>query len=64
MTWGQGRGFRQRRRRKCIRFPAAFPAALDLQQPWQRFNTEHELTTKGIEKFVADYRATLYQAAS
>jgi len=37
---------------------------LDLQQPWQRFNTEHELTTKGIEKFVADYRATLYQAAS
>ena len=37
---------------------------LDLQQPWQRFNTEHELTTKGIKKFVADYRATLNQAAS
>ena len=37
---------------------------LDLGQPWQAFNVEHELTTKGIEKFTADYRATLYQQAS
>jgi transaldolase len=34
---------------------------LDLNQPWQSFNLEHELTRKGIEKFAADYRATLYQ---
>jgi transaldolase len=32
---------------------------LDLEQPWERFNIEHELTTKGIQKFVTDYRATL-----
>jgi transaldolase len=32
---------------------------LDLGKPWQSFNMEHELTRKGIEKFVADYRATL-----
>jgi transaldolase len=37
---------------------------LDLAQPWQRFNIEHELTTKGVEKFAADYRATLYPKAS
>ena len=36
----------------------------DLEQPWQRFNIEHELTTKGVEKFAADYRATLYPKAS
>jgi len=34
---------------------------LDLAQSWQNFDVEHELTRKGIEKFVADYRATLYQ---
>lgn len=32
---------------------------LDLEQPWEKFNIDHELTRKGIEKFVADYRATL-----
>jgi transaldolase len=32
---------------------------LDLKLPWQSFNIVHELTTKGIQKFVADYRATL-----
>jgi transaldolase len=32
---------------------------LDLQQPWETFDIKHELTRKGIEKFVADYRATL-----
>jgi transaldolase len=33
--------------------------SLDLNQPWEKFDIEHELTRKGIEKFVADYRATL-----
>jgi len=37
---------------------------IDLDQPWQRFNVEHELTTKGVEKFAADYHATLYPKAS
>ena len=33
--------------------------ALDLKQPWQSFDIAHELTTAGIQKFVADYRSTL-----
>lgn len=37
---------------------------VDLNQPWQAFNLEHELTRKGIEKFATDYRATLYQNAA
>ncbi|HKR82763.1 MAG TPA: transaldolase family protein [Terriglobales bacterium] len=37
---------------------------IDLNQPWRSFNIEHELTRKGIEKFVADYRATLYQTVA
>lgn len=32
---------------------------LDLDQPWEHFNIKHELTTKGIQKFVSDYRSTL-----
>ena len=32
---------------------------LDLAQPWESFNIGHELTTRGLEKFVADYRKTL-----
>jgi transaldolase len=36
---------------------------LDLNLPWQSFNIAHELTTKGIQKFVADYRATLKRSA-
>src|SRR5215831_16926836 len=32
---------------------------LDLHLPWQGFDITHELTTKGIQKFVADYRSTL-----
>lgn len=36
---------------------------LDLSQPWERFDIRHELTTKGIEKFVADYRSTIRQAS-
>ncbi len=36
---------------------------LDLNQPWQSFDIAHELTTKGIQKFVADYRSTLRRTA-
>jgi transaldolase len=36
---------------------------LDLNRPWQSFDITHELTTKGIQKFVADYRATLKRSA-
>lgn len=32
---------------------------LDLSRSWDRFDIRHELTTKGIEKFVADYQSTL-----
>lgn len=37
---------------------------MDLNRRWQEFNLEHELTRKGIEKFAADYRATLYEKAA
>ena len=36
---------------------------LDLNQPWETFDIRHELTRKGIEKFAADYRATLARTA-
>ena len=36
---------------------------LDLTQPWEKFNIDHELTTKGLEKFAADYRRTLAKSA-
>jgi transaldolase len=36
---------------------------LDLSLPWQSFDITHELTTKGIQKFVADYRSTLKRSA-
>ncbi len=36
---------------------------LDLSRPWESFDIRHELTTKGIQKFVADYRSTLEQAS-
>src|SRR5262249_6484383 len=32
---------------------------LNLEQAWEAFNIEHELTRKGIQKFVSDYRSTL-----
>lgn len=32
---------------------------LDLNQPWEKFNIKHDLTTKGIQKFVADYKSTI-----
>lgn len=33
---------------------------LDLDKSWESYDLNHELTVKGIEKFVADYKATLY----
>jgi transaldolase len=36
---------------------------LDLEQAWESFDIQHELTRKGIEKFAADYRATLSRTA-
>jgi transaldolase len=36
---------------------------LDLKRPWQSFDIAHELTTAGIQKFVADYRSTLRHSA-
>jgi transaldolase len=36
---------------------------LDLEQSWESFDIQHELTRKGIEKFAADYRATLSRSA-
>lgn len=35
---------------------------IDLNAPWESFDIRHELTTKGIEKFVADYQNTLQAA--
>lgn len=36
---------------------------LDLSSPWDRFDIAHELTKKGIEKFVSDYDSTLQRPA-
>jgi transaldolase len=36
---------------------------LNLDQVWETFDIQQELTRKGIEKFAADYRATLSQPA-
>jgi transaldolase len=36
---------------------------LDLNLPWESFDITHELTSKGIQKFVADYRSTLKRPA-
>lgn len=36
---------------------------LDLNRPWQSFDIAHELTTKGIQRFVADYQSTLRRTA-
>ena len=35
----------------------------DLERPWETFDIQHELTRKGVEKFAADYRATLSRPA-
>lgn len=47
---------------KPVGAPIAYEK-LDLTRPWESFNIEHQLTTKGIQKFVADYRATLRKAS-
>ncbi len=36
---------------------------IDLNAPWESFNIRHELTTRGIERSVADYHSTLQFAA-
>jgi len=36
---------------------------LDLNLPWESFDIAHELTSKGIQKFVADYESTLRRSA-
>jgi hypothetical protein len=36
---------------------------LDLDRSLEAFDIQHELTRKGIEKFAADYRATLSRPA-
>lgn len=36
---------------------------LDIEHPWQSFDIAHELTTAGIQKFVADYGSTLRRSA-
>ena len=36
---------------------------LDLNSPWRSFDIRHELTSAGIQRFVADYRATLKRSA-
>src|SRR5215831_12850184 len=36
---------------------------LNLEQPREQFNIEHELTRKGIQKFVSDYKSTLRKAS-
>ena len=36
---------------------------LNLNQHWEQFNIQHELTRKGIQKFVADYKSTIRQAS-
>jgi transaldolase len=46
--------------------PTGAPIAyrqLDLNQPWQRYDIGHQLTTNGIRKFVEDYRSTLRKAS-
>ena len=36
---------------------------LDLNCAWESFDIRHDLTTKGIQQFVADYKSTLKQSA-
>jgi hypothetical protein len=36
---------------------------LDMSLPWDSFDLAPEFTTKGIQKFVADYRSTLKRSA-
>jgi transaldolase len=36
---------------------------LNLDQSWENFDLAHELTAKGIRKFVEDYQSTLEKIA-
>lgn len=36
---------------------------IDLHAPWQSFKIDHDLTTQGIRKFVADYESTIRRSA-
>ena len=36
---------------------------VDCNRAWESFDIRHELTTKGIQQFVADYKSTLKQSA-
>ena len=36
---------------------------LDPKLPWESLDLAHELTTKGIQKFVADYQSTPRRSA-
>ena len=36
---------------------------VDLNRTWESFDIRHDLTTKGIQQFVADYKSTLNQSA-
>jgi len=42
--------------------PIAYKS-LDLNREWESFDIHHDLTTKGIQRFVADYKSTLKQSA-
>ena len=42
--------------------PIAYKS-VDLNRAWESFDIRHELTTKGIQQFVADYKSTLKQSA-
>jgi len=37
--------------------------SLDLSRGWESFDIRHDLATKGIQQFVADYKSTLEQSA-
>jgi transaldolase len=42
--------------------PIAYKS-IDLKQAWESFDIRHDLTTKGIQQFVEDYKSTLKQSA-
>src|SRR5262249_49132648 len=42
--------------------PIAYKS-VDLNRAWESFDIVHDLTTKGIQQFVADYRSTLKQSS-
>ena len=42
--------------------PIAYKS-LDLNRTWESFDIRHDLTTRGIQQFVADYKSTVKQSA-